>query len=219
MIMNENINLCEILKGHEGETFYSPIFGNLTLFAINFQILEFTSIENDTVAIESSGKFYNKADEIAVYPSKDQRDWNKWGKEHNPKVPKTWSELSINHKSKLAFCNITERRIGDYHEKLGSCGDSAIEKSALALLKIHQLIEVGYGGNVTDREWRNTDIQKWYFIPNSIYSPDEGNNMWEVVYTQMYLNKRIFAFHTKEQAEEFLSYPENIQLLKDYFMI
>lgn len=80
--MNENINLCEILKGYEGETFYSPIFGNLTLFAINFQILEFTSIENDTVAIESSGKLYNKADEICVFPSKDHRDWNKWGKEN-----------------------------------------------------------------------------------------------------------------------------------------
>ncbi len=29
--MNENINLCEILKGHEGETFYSPIRGNAVL--------------------------------------------------------------------------------------------------------------------------------------------------------------------------------------------
>lgn len=29
--MNENINLCEILKGHEGETFYSPLFGNIIL--------------------------------------------------------------------------------------------------------------------------------------------------------------------------------------------
>lgn len=27
------------------------------------------------------------------------------------------------------------------------------------------------------------------------------------------------AFHTKKQAEDFISYPENIQLLKDYFII
>lgn len=215
--MNENINLCKILKGHEGETFYSPIFGDLTLFAINFQILEFTSIENDTVAIESSGKFYNKADEIAVFPSKDQRDWNKWLEEQKPKVSKTWGDLE--ELGKITECGASIAWV------LNSCwyesvrGDTPIEISALALLKIHQLIEVGYGGNVTDKEWRNTDIQKWYFVPNTIYSPDEGNNMWEVVYTQMYLNKRIFAFHTKEQAEEFLSYPENIQLLKDYFMI
>lgn len=26
----DNINLCKILKGHEGNTFYSPIFGDLT---------------------------------------------------------------------------------------------------------------------------------------------------------------------------------------------
>lgn len=29
--MNENINLSKILKGHEGETFYSPTFGNSKL--------------------------------------------------------------------------------------------------------------------------------------------------------------------------------------------
>ena len=33
-----------------------------------------------------------------------------------------------------------------------------------------------------------------------------------------YFNKNI-AFHTKKQANEFIRYPENIQLLKDYFMV
>ena len=31
--------------------------------------------------------------------------------------------------------------------------------------------------------------------------------------------KNNIAFHTIEQANEFISYPENIQLLKDYFMV
>ena len=94
-----------------------------------------------------------------------------------------------------------------------STGISPIEKSAIALLKIRQLIEVGYGGNVTHDEWVN-DIKE--------------NNLWSV-YFDYYDNEfyPIFtaghfthvAFHTKEQAEEFLSYPENIQLLKDYFML
>lgn len=29
METNNNINLCKILKGHEGKTFYSPTFGNI----------------------------------------------------------------------------------------------------------------------------------------------------------------------------------------------
>ena len=33
--MNEQINLLEILKGHEGETFYSPTFGNIKLSCIS----------------------------------------------------------------------------------------------------------------------------------------------------------------------------------------
>ncbi len=36
--MNENLNLCELLKGYEGETFYSPIFGDCELFEINKEL-------------------------------------------------------------------------------------------------------------------------------------------------------------------------------------
>lgn len=211
--MNENINLCEILKGHEGETFYSPIFGNLTLFAINFQILEFTSIENDTVAIESSGKFYNKADEICVFPSKDQRDWNKWFEEQKPKTPKTWSELVKENKYQPYFAEIHIR-----FSSKDKCtyGKNPIEKSALALLKIHQIIEVGYGGNVTNEEWLDrytNDTTKWVIISN------DDNGDFIIIETKFNHFRNNPAFHTEEQAKEFLKYPENVQLLKDYFMI
>ena len=207
--MNKNINLCEILKGHEGETFYSPIFGNLTLFAINFQILEFTSIENDTVAIESSGKFYNKADEICVFPSKDQRDWNKWIEGQKPKVPKTWSELYNN--DDCTIYNLSKiDRVGCDVEIDGT----PIEKSALALLKIHKLIEVGYGGNITKEEWKNNITIKFTIV--LVYNTT--NNKFEfIIHETTCIN--IIAFHTKEQAKEFLSKPENVELLKDYFMI
>lgn len=202
--MNENINLCEILKGHEGETFYSPTFGNLTLFAINFQTLEFTSIENDTVAVESSGKFYDKADEIVVFPSKDQKDWIKWIEEQKSEVPKTWSEL---YNNKNSFVDNELYTIDCLEENV----KTPIEKSVLALLKIHQLIEVGYGGNVTNEEWFDWD-NCIYFIE---YNGEDKE--YKILTTVCY--KKHIAFHTKEQAEEFLSYHENVQLLKDYFMI
>ena len=90
-----------------------------------------------------------------------------------------------------------------------STGISPIERSALALLKIHQLIEIGYGGNITNEEWKeHTKIK---------YTIDLKDKKLICSYT--YHFKSHIAFHTKEQAEEFLKYSENVQLLKDYFMI
>ena len=86
--------------------------------------------------------------------------------------------------------------------------NTSIEKSALALLKIYQLIEVGYGGNISSEEWNNNEWKFTYqYTKTGI----------DIISTR--ISKYIIVFHTKEQAEEFLSYPENIQLLKDYFMI
>lgn len=202
-IMNKNINLCQILKGHEGETFWSDVFGLLVLIEIHEEEFIRCRWSNTTVVNFYPDGSKIKGERCTLFPSKDQRDWNKWIEEQNSKVPKTWSELSTNHKSKCAFCEISERQIGDYYEKSGSCGNSAIERSALALLKIHQLIEIGYGGNITDEEnyYDDWTIDSYSFIP---VKNDFG--------------VRHICFHTKEQAYEFLSYPENIQLLRDYFM-
>ena len=87
-------------------------------------------------------------------------------------------------------------------------GDSPIEKSVKALLKIHQLIEVGYGGNVTNEEWNNHEIK---------YVINYANNTF--VINSVVTTKNHLAFHTLEQAEEFLSHPENVQLLRKYFML
>ena len=90
--MNENINLCEILKGHEGETFYSPAFGNIKLNCIT-DIIYFESINGKvSFDIYPNGTYCSNG-ELIIFPSKDQRDWNKWIEEQKSKVPKTWSEL------------------------------------------------------------------------------------------------------------------------------
>lgn len=92
---------------------------------------------------------------------------------------------------------------------------SWLAKSALAFLKIRQLIEDGYGGNVTNEEWR-TAIDE----DNPIYIITiDGMNNIRCGYVEITQEYSPIAFHTKEQAEEFLSDPERVQLLKDYFMI
>lgn len=206
--MNKKLNLCKILKGHEGETFYCSLFGNVKLHNINNNelIYQIEIIVDDDVqqALDKYGRFIiNEHGECVLFPSKDQRDWNKWIEEQKPKVPKTWSELVEQDKVKFQKAiNIADKDISDYN---------AIEKSALALLKIHQLIEAGYGGNVTNEEWGTHKIKYTIRITkDKVFGIDYTSTVW--MYSPI-------AFHTNEQAEEFLSKPENVQLLKDYFMI
>lgn len=208
--MNENINLCEILKGHEGETFYSPIYGNIKLHHIqlgqDYPII-FLDEDEDFVSCCKDGKLYNYTKECLIFPSKDQRDWNKWDEENNKKTPKTWSELVKMKDTKDYFLEYHAIKGFDYE----ITSPNPIEKSALALLKIHQLIEVGYGGNVTNEEWISPNYAHYAI---SLY---HHSKHFEIL--QNPADRHLVLFHTKEQAEEFLKHPENIQLLKDYYMI
>lgn len=129
--------------------------------------------------------------------------------EQKPKTPKTWSEFVKT--VKVAGLRAEINTIWGDVVYAGTCRDTLIEKSALALLKIHQIIENGYGGNVSNEEWKDTNKLKWYFLLNK--------GSFDLMCSLIYKDKRLIAFHTKEQAEEFLSYPENVQLLKDYFII
>ena len=147
--------------------------------------------------IKSNGKLFNNSDELCVFPSKSQHDWNKWDKENNLKVPKTWNNITE--------CNV---EVWQHISRMNYGLVEPIVKSALALLKIHQLIEVGYGGNVTKEEWEEAFELKYVISCTADKSfPIHATNCIHTI-----------AFHTKEQAKEFISYPENVQLLKDYFM-
>lgn len=120
-----------------------------------------------------------------------------------PKPPKTWSEL-INSEYYT------------WDEVIGhlSTKEYPIYKSMFALLKIHQLIEASYGGNITDAEW-DKSTQSNYDVFGIVYS-----TITKSLEVRLFsASKSIIAFHTYDQAEEFLSYPENVQLLRDYFMI
>lgn len=211
--MNKNINLYEILKGHEGETFYSPIYGNLTHYPTLYPLVRFKTVTGAIFDINANGKVYENSDELFVFPSKDQRDWNKWIEEQKPKIPKTWNEIVIDKYSPvfdICLRPVHNGNYQNYHYEI-TYGNSSIEKSALALFKIHQLIEVGYGGNVINEDYINNE---WKYT--IIYS--SSSCKLEIIETCHYRYNNI-AFHTEEQAKEFLSKSENVQLLKDYFMI
>ena len=83
----------------------------------------------------------------------------------------------------------------------------------IATYKIAKLIELGYGGMVTDEEWKNKDITKWIVVPN------DDNGKLIIVDTWHNSKRGCIAFHTQQQAKEFMSYPENRTLVKQYYMI
>lgn len=95
--MSENINLCEILKGHEGEIFYSPLYGNVKLIRTNYSFNQPIYIESSigaSIPLTKYGYYHiDNVGEMQLFPSKEQRNWNKWLKKQKSKIPKTWSEL------------------------------------------------------------------------------------------------------------------------------
>lgn len=205
----EELNLCKILKGHEGESFYCLLTGGvLTLHEVEPHMLVFESpFVNRTVRVFDDGAYYTGG-ECIIFPSKNNRDWHKWIEEHNPKVPKTWSEVI---EQRDIFTEFAE--IGSNHgvDSSKTFTNTPIEKSALALLKIHQLIESGYGGNVINEEWYSSN-PKWIIAECS-------NEEFIAVCVRNQQHRSHVAFHTEAQAKEFLSYPENVELLNDYFII
>lgn len=258
MSRETDLDLSKLLKGHEGETFYTPLYGNVTFVKIIKDpdySLQFSVNDRISINFTLDGKYCEIGSECLIFPSKDQRDWNKWIEEQKPRVPKfkigqfvrskrsgkiykvvdnsdiynyslkgilrplpgydledatpkTWSE----------YCKILPPvTCNDYRDYPFAVNNSVftrkdvtpIEKSALALLKIHQLIEAGYRGNITNDEWSNHKISKYVVTCR-------GKNIKEFTFISQ---RESIAFHTEEQRKEFLKYPENIRLIKDYYMI
>lgn len=94
--MNENINLCEILKDcQKREKLYATFLGDV----------KFIGIINETISVElwttkiyhffSDGR-YELNGEVVLFPSRDQRDWSKFvplSKRFNPKEFKPFDKV------------------------------------------------------------------------------------------------------------------------------
>ena len=110
---------------------------------------------------------------------------------------------------------------GKYFELVPNCYGTAVTvgncltfmnekyaKSAIALAKISQLMPY-YGGEVTEEEWNNLEITK--------YSIKVFTNIIQKSYS--YTERNMLTFHTAEDRNRFLSFPENVQLVKDFYMV
>ena len=79
------------------------------------------------------------------------------------------------------------------------------------MYKIAILIELGYGGMVSEEENNNTKIKK--YVP--FYYGVNGFVV-ECLYRSQ---DRVLCFHTEQQAEEFMSHESNRKLVEQYYMM
>lgn len=125
--MNENIDLTKILKDcPKGTKFYSTIYGEVEFDKIKkeskYPIVVITKHGNDSY-IKSDGRYYGEYydGECTLFPSKEQRDWNKftapWYKKDkfDPKTLMPFDKVLIWHcASECWSCEIFSHLTGKY---------------------------------------------------------------------------------------------------------
>ena len=114
--MNENIDLTKILKDcPDGTKLYSTIFGDVTFCYIDknaeYPII-LTAEGGYNSSVSANGRHYVAFDgECTLFPSKEQRDWNKfsapWYKKEkfDPKTLKPFDKILARHKQTRKWFN------------------------------------------------------------------------------------------------------------------
>lgn len=120
----------------------------------------------------------------------------------------TWEDIPRINGCYISNCNIVTGYEGKpCEENKDVYLTNKYAKSALALAQISQLMPY-YGGEITDKEWANSDWKYCISICNKEIS----------LCTSVYL-RDLVSFHTAIQRDRFLSFPENVQLVKDLYMV
>lgn len=93
------------------------------------------------------------------------------------------------------------------------CCNQKVTNKIIATYKISKLIELGFGGVVTDEEWKDETIRKESIVPCDV------RDDFKSITCYYHSDKNLIAFHNINQAKEFMSYKENVELVKQYNMI
>lgn len=146
MEQNE-LNLCEILKGHEDEIFYSPLLGDVRIdisSASLFKILKATD-RNCAFLLNNNGKT-NENGELMLFPSKYQRDWDKWIEKHK-KV--TYEDIE-NCLTEKFWCGV---------ENINCTSKQQLDKliAINKLMNVQKYLEKGW-----QPDWNNITIDGWF---------------------------------------------------------
>lgn len=128
----------------------------------------------------------------------------------NPKLtPKTWEDIDDNVKNiiqvdilETAFKEILDININSRFLRTN------LSYKIIATIQISKLIDLGYGGQIKNEEWEDCTIPKYCVF----WDCSEDN--WFI--KEQRVTKSFIAFHKEEQAIEFMSYIDNVELVKNY---
>lgn len=184
-----NINTIECGIGYENDCrFSNNVEKRILLTALQLEV------ENNTDKAKDAIKILKEVFDIeVVLPIRTYQDLI------DQKISINGYYLGVNGNI-MQYNTIASKNIKDV------ATSEKIAKSMLAMAMISQLIPY-YGGEITDKEWQDINIEKYCIIRNS-------NKIDTIVYNKVYT---FLAFHTQNQRYEFIKH--NRQLIKDYLMI
>ena len=111
--MNENINLCEILKDcPKGTVIFSCDYGDVTINNVFLNSIE-VLLRNESICYYTESGYHDEKyhGDCLLWPSKDCRDWSKW------KCPKS--------ENLKALCQRCHNQYDAQHRKETRKGNSA----------------------------------------------------------------------------------------------
>lgn len=133
-------------------------------------------------------------------------DWNgiqalevTFGKHNlNPKppTPKTYDDIAKDKPFELADVN------------------PKIHNKVIATAMIAELIEKGYGGMVSEEEWKDFYTPKY-----GIYCNQKGELIIGIISAETEAKRTLIAFHTEFQLKEFMSHESNRKLVEMYYLM
>lgn len=216
--MNNKLNIREILKGHKNHKCYSPLCGECWLCSsVTDKTNLFKSDNGSDILVFNNGKC-NSGGVCLLFPSRElyekypldaAKAWEEWVDENAKNAVKTWEDIEADPENYGGTCNC----IADIEsERMFSIAfGNTLTKSAIALLKIRKLIDVAYGGNPKFDDKLDQCKEFWF-----ISFREESH---ELFVQKGYGCIDQVAFHTEEQAEDFISHPSNRCLIRDFYMV
>lgn len=165
------INLYEILKGHVGEIFYSPCYGDVKLTEVNERYIGLTSTNNGKYIIKSSGKV-DDGGEPMLYPSKALRE--------SFTFEGAWQKMAREKKYKDIVKELRES--GGYApSEFGSVTDRMARRltACIKLMNVQKWIEKG---------WQPDSFKEYWYIfinvdTNQIELEESGNICGDIYFS------------------------------------
>lgn len=202
----QELNLCEVLKHcPQGEPFYSPMYGDVTLYCTDQETKKVlvTAEDNINCVFNSDATITFgsvRSADIMLYPSREQRDWSKVKYEPKNVLPRSWEEFCATHDITMSeyfigetgniFNSNSGKRIPEISKTILPSEQAA--EAHLAYMQLHQLRNAWREGWTPD--WKDNTQAKFAII----YNKDE-----HIVFDCRFIS-RFLTFQDEARAKEFL---------------